>query len=298
MQERIKEFWSTFLVAFVVSVFIFILLFMDLCKFGVFPYKTVLYIPCILSGVIATVYAISMCVCLEPSKRYLINKWMRKYYNRLVILYILLCLFLVAIKSEVVWSFTEIHNLISLEWTIFGISTAIFLIWSALSVNYLNNKKPMKVTCNSIQEELKCIYDKAYFLENTSSLFINIKIMAINLACLIATTTFLYILEKVTIVNQTMALFTLLLCTNTISGLFFDILKPFNENKKALIKEVQITEYEEALIAMMIITDYYSDKSISKEGEQKVIDAVLEWNRKRREKEEKEEMEKQDVHKE
>lgn len=299
MQERMRVFWIAFLEAFVASFWIVLSLFRALCEFDIILNKAMLYMPCILSCTIATIYAVSICIYIKPSKRFLLNKWARKNCNKLIMVYILLLIFLVAVKPEITWSFTEIHNLISLEWTIFGISTAIFLIWNALSINYLNNKKPKKVVCNSILEELKCIQDKAYFLGNINSIFVDIKLMSINLLRLSMTTIVLYTFGKVTVLNQTMVLFTLLLCTNTISGLFFDILKPFNDNKKALIQEMQITEYEETLLNMMVVTEDVTEENVSnEEGKQKVIDAVLEWHRKRREKEEKEEIERQTVHKE
>ena len=148
-------------------------------------------------------------------------------------------------KSEVIWSFEEMKDAVSLEWTIFGLSVTIFLVWNVLILQYLKDKRPKKTNDAGLLQKRRFIKDKADFYHRASVTFNTVTLLTINLFVLIITTAIVYIIkDDISLWNQNIVIFCFYFGTNTIIQLFLDILQPLNEDKKYILKETRVSNDE------------------------------------------------------
>ena len=68
--------------------------------------------------------------------------WLGKNYPKLLLGYILFVLALASVKNQLVWTTDMVYDVLSLQWTIFGLSLTIFLVWNVIMVEFLKNKQP------------------------------------------------------------------------------------------------------------------------------------------------------------
>ena len=201
-----------------------------------------IYGSCIAAAIFTIVSLAIGAVLIKSKKQTHLGNWLSTNAAKLMLAYILLDVFFVSIKSDIIWSFSDIKEVISLEWTIFGISAAMFLIWNVVAIEYLDKKKPKKPESKRPIIMWRYIQEKGTFYSNASVLLSNINLLSVNLICLIIATILVHVSScAVTMLNQTMVILVLFLCTNSILGLFLDILKPFNEKKKEMLQETKVT---------------------------------------------------------
>lgn len=179
---------------------------------------------------------------LNTSKYTKIGNWLSANIFTLLLLYTLLNVFCCAAKSTVIWSYERIKELLSLEWTIVGISITIFLVWNVIAIEYLDNKKPQKPTDSSPVKVMRYIQSKSDFTSETKFLRYNINLLLVNVLTLLFATAIVYIgAAEASVLNQNMVLLTFFLCTNTILGLFLDIFRYYFEKSKRLLADAKVT---------------------------------------------------------
>ena len=200
-----------------------------------------------LSSLVFSVLSAFVCVLIaeiliRAEKKTKLGNWLSCNSAKLTLAYLLLIVFFLSIKAELVLAIQDIKEILSLSWTIFGISMAIFLIWNVIATDYLEKRKPNKPTSNFPLKKWLYINDKGNFYNDATMLLSNINLLTINLFFLVVATGYVYIYHReASIFSQSITFFVLLLCTNSIVGLFLDILKPFNEKKKQLLQETKVT---------------------------------------------------------
>ena len=84
-----------------------------------------LKISCIIS-VIGAVLIIHGTKRIRETK---LSFWFEKNYPKLLLVYIIAILALASMKSEPTWTADMVYDVLSLQWTIFGLSLTIFLVW-------------------------------------------------------------------------------------------------------------------------------------------------------------------------
>ena len=73
-------------------------------------------------------------------------------------------------------------------------------------------------------------------------MFSTVTLLTINLVALILATASAYLsVDNITIIIQNIVYFSFLLCTNTVLQLFLDILQPIKEEKRELLKGMEVT---------------------------------------------------------
>lgn len=233
---------AIFALAFLASLLFFLTFFGIFHDFYLISDTVWIYGSCIAAAAIAIVSLVIAVVLMKSEKKTKLGNWLSTNTAKLLLVYLLLDIFFVSIKSEIIWSFSDIKEVISLEWTIFGISGAIFLIWNVVAIEYLSQKKPKKPETIFPTKIWQYIQEKGNFYSSASMLLSNINLLFVNLVCLIVATVFVHVLScEVTMLNQTLVILVLFLCTNTILGLFLDIVKPFYEKKEELLRETKVT---------------------------------------------------------
>ena len=203
-------------------------------------------------------------ICLLNTPKYTkVGNWLSANVFTLSLLYTLSNVFCSAVKSTVIWSYERIKELLSLEWTIIGVSITIFLVWNVIAIEYLDNKKPQKPTDSSPVNVMRYIQSKSDFTFEAKSLLNNINLLLVNVLVLLFATAIVYIgAAEASVLNQNMVLLAFFLCTNTILGLFLDIFKYYFGRRKRLLADAKVTN-----------ADIMLQNQIKEEAE-KVLDSI------------------------
>lgn len=194
-------------------------------------------------GIAVAIIALGITIAvLSSEKKTKIGNWWGQNYPTLLLYYVISAIFFISVRKEIIWKFDEMKDVLSLEWTIFGISIAIFLVWNILIIEYLKKHKPNIPQKADTFNLIKYIGEKGKFHSRASQLLNTVILLMANLIVLIVTTTIVHISAcDVTIVSQNATVFSYYLCTNTILRLFLDILVPLNEEKKLMLQNTKVT---------------------------------------------------------
>lgn len=244
-------------------------------------------LPLILAAIMSIICSFASVYFSAINRITKLENWLISNVDKMIIIFVLANGFFYSIKSTLTWSFTDIKDLLSLEWTIFGISVTIFIVWMVSVTDYLNPKKPknpIRTSLNPI-EMSKFIQDKSLYFPQAKLLLSTIYMLFWNLLFLVFTTIIIYgVYAKATVLSQNAVVFTLFLCTNTILELMCDLKKFFGEKSDYLLKDARVTNLDidvqnsihkrgkDVLIAIEIIDDAVS---ISEEEKVRLKKALL-----------------------
>ena len=171
--------------------------------------------------------------------------WMKRNYHRFFLSYIILNLFLVSFMKSAIWSYDEINDLLTLEWTIFGLAITIFLVWNVLIVEYLKKKQPDGSKLTNPLQKYELLLEKQSIYSEVEITFSTIVLLSINLILLLFSSYLTYIIHiPESIITQNVINCAFFFTIYTISILFFDILKPLRKDKQSLLKNNQVTMKE------------------------------------------------------
>ena len=238
------------------------------------------------SVLVAVLFSWYFIARLKAAKSTRFSRWLSQNYPKLILLYVVLSIIFLSIKTEIIWSYDSLKNVISLEWTIFGISITIFLVWNVIILKYLEKAKPTKSDKMCSIEKIDYITKKEVFYSQASVTFNTVTLLIINLLILVLSTAMVFIVakEKVTLFCQNVVIISFYLSCNTIVELLLDILKPFNEEKKAILSETKVTaneikekeEIEEQLLqACRILKNLEQLESIDEEQKSKMKTEIV-----------------------
>lgn len=186
-----------------------------------------------------------------------------KNLPRVITLYIILVIFFVSIKKELIWNYDELKDIINIQWTIFGISIAVFLFWHVFVSKHWETTKDLESADNNDNKLInkKKHYEKRedYSIDLSTCLISGV-LLSINLVViLIATLGVYFIWRENTIVLQTLIIFSFYMCTNTICSLLQDVILPLFNQKKILYNKNKLSIYEKKEYALL---QMLSDKEI------------------------------------
>lgn len=133
-----------------------------------------------------------------------------------------------------------------MEWNIFGIAIAIFLFWYIFIEKYIRDSKPIKRNTNGPIEILLYINEKSNFQQSVDLLFMSVIIIIINMFMLIASTAMVFITtpNNINLFIQNIVIITFYLCTNSISSLFLDMIKPLFAEKNKILDENKMAKID------------------------------------------------------
>lgn len=279
---------SSFILAYVSA-----LAFLNLLKrFDKLSDKNPLVLACIF-GVIGA--SIALCVRFYRRRACKITKfwsWFDNSRSTFIILYLFFVITLSSIRSEVVWDLEQMRNFISLQWTIFGITITIFLVWNALIINNLKQKFPKPIQKQTILNKSHYINEKMQFYQNASFKFNSITFVIINSLTIIVSTGFLYIaFNEVNLINQNITIASFYFCTNTLSIILLDVLEPLLLEKKILLEKTkvdyaevrQLNKFQETMSNTLIACAQIDGLENIDDGEKqimikKLLSAIMEDN--------------------
>ena len=213
------------------------------CEFQLLSENTVLYSSLVVAGNFALICLGVAIAIIKTDKKTKLEQWFTINASKQFLSYKLLKLNFPSIESEVFLTNKDIKELLSIKWTILGISVAVFLIWNVVAIDFLENKKPQPPQSKMPTRFLIYLQKKENFYFDATLLLSDVYFLLLNVVFLCIETSFTYITpSESSIFSQSLAIFVLYLCTNTIVLLILDILKPFNEKKKSMLQETKTTD--------------------------------------------------------
>lgn len=212
------------------SFFLVFAFYMALKEFEIVDSLQVLLHPLVIScawSVFKLIFTIS------TKKNIKIKKWLFRKEEKFYLAYIILVLFFVSIKKDPIWDGTEVKDVISLQWTIFGISITVFLFWHVWFTGHLKSIEPKKSENGGLLNTYDYLQSKKAvnrYLESTYSAVIY---LLLNMLILMISSALVYVMDKgENTYAQITILFSMYLCTNTLGALFMDVLSPITEAKE------------------------------------------------------------------
>lgn len=235
----------TFFAAFLFSVlflFAFLYIFAD---YNLISAEVCLWTTFGCSLAVAIFFLIYVIVYWNRARSSKVGNFLSRNISKLLLLYIIAIIVFTSIKSEIIWSFENMKDIVSLEWTIYGISVTIFLVWDVLILQYLKEKQPQKARPISSIQQKRYIDKKGEFYQSASVLFNSVTLLVLNTLMMIVTTAFVSIGEEIiTLAKQNVVIVCFYFCTNSLISLFMDIVRLLYQDKRRMLKETKVTSAE------------------------------------------------------
>lgn len=214
------------------------------------------------SAVAAFVGAVLIVRSTKRFKETKLSFWLGKNYPKLLLGYILAVLMIGSINSQPIWDADMVSEVLSLQWTIFGLSLTIFLVWNVLMVEFLKGKQPKVSDSSSLYQKFTLALEKKTYTQEIDTTFNSVVLLTINLFLLLLSSTMIYIsMKPESIITQNILLCSFFFTTNSILCLFMDILLPLKKDKEEMLKN-------------NIITQSDIDKAYAAQFAQAIIDGI------------------------
>lgn len=181
--------------------------------------------------------------------------WMSQNWPKLLLSYLILLVFFMSLTNSVKWTADEINDVLTIEWTMFGLSLTVFLVWNVLIVAYFRKIQPTVPNRSDLIKQYEYLIEKRSFAQKVDVSFLNVVLLSINLCLLLFSSSFVYISHiPEMILTQNFVCCTFYFSTNTILSLFFDLLRPLKMDKASLKTDQQVTksELDSALVGAII----------------------------------------------
>lgn len=213
-------------------------------ELNVVQFKYGIIVSIILSAIFSLLSVIS--TNRKEKKVSRLKNWIALNQSGLTFFYCLVIFALASIKSKVMWSYSDLKAIITVEWAILDISITVFLVWKVLIMQYLKDTKP-KLRDNTCLINIVLNYeDKLSYYQQADHTFLAVSFLSVNIILLITATAFVLIsFQKVTLLNQTTVIICFYFCTNTLALLFFDIIKPLKQEKGNILSTFKVS-FDEA----------------------------------------------------
>lgn len=196
---------------------------------------------CTLLASISVIYVVIRSSRMKESR---MSFWINNNTPNFAISYAMICLVIVSITNEVKWSAEEIKETVTVEWTIFGLSLTIFLVWNVI-IDYLRRKQPVAAENPNFVQKYNYLKNKQSFLRELEATFSTIVLLTVNLFLLISSTGIVYLGHSTElIIKQNVVQCSFYFTTNTIIMLFLEMLKPLRLEKKELKKANAVSNEE------------------------------------------------------
>ena len=241
--RRTKLILIILIISFVLTfMFVFFLL-NFLGELGILDSKTVMPFSVGISVLIATMISTVSLISIRSEKKTRWKNFWAMNYPNFILLYIVLLLCVISLKTEIILTLDELKETISLGWMIFSISITIFLVWNVVILQLLQNERPNYSKDYSPLQTIIYIQRKGIYHEKVAITFITVHLLTINLFTLLCTSVLVYFsVHAVTLFTQTLVNTTFYLCANTLVSLFLDILRPIKKEKMSMLETSKITE--------------------------------------------------------
>lgn len=196
-----------------------------------------------ISAIVAFVGTVLIVRSTKQFKETKISFWLGKNYPKLLLGYTLVVLTIGSLNSQPIWDADMVSEVLSLQWSIFGLSLTIFLVWNVLMVEFLKGKQPKVSDSSSLYQKFILALEKKSYTQEIDTIFNSVVLLTINLFLLLLSSTMIYIsMKPESIITQNILLCSFYFTTNSILCLFMDILLPLKKDKEEMLKNNSVTQ--------------------------------------------------------
>lgn len=277
--------WHLFRAFFAVFVVIFIMTFLltasamkcirnfvEIAEITEITEITWLYRCAIGSAVISFIASVAIILSTKRIGETSFSFWLKRNYPKLLLGYLLTIFALVSMKSQPIWTVEVVYDVLSTQWTIFGLSLTIFLVWNVIIVDFLKKKQPKEYDSADLIQKYKVVREKDSLSQEIETTFSTTILLTINLFLLLFSTTLIYITARAdSVFTQNVLHCSYFFTTNSIVSLFLDILKPLKEEKAEMLKNNSVTKEDinkaEAAFFAQAIIEGIKEKVLSLDSE-------------------------------
>ncbi len=194
--------------------------------------------------ILVFIYFISVAKKGKESKIFL---WLRKNDYVIILGIIILSIIFISLTPVKIWEINETKDIISIQWVIFGISIAIFVLWHMLTLKYLDEKSEIITPTegSNYREKYQKLNASIDLIGEVNTRLSTIVWLIINLLILIIATSIVYLMNKAeSTLAQNIVIISFYFSTNTIFRLFLDILIPIFKRRQELNHKNNVREDE------------------------------------------------------
>ena len=196
-----------------------------------------------ISGIVAFIGAVLMVRSTKRFRETKLSFWIGRNYPKLLLGYVLAVLTIGSINSQSIWDADMVSEVLSLQWTIFGLSLTIFLVWNVIMVEFLKEKQPKASDSPNLYQKYTLALEKKTYIQEIGATFNSVVLLTINLFLLLLSSSMVYIsMKPESIITQNILLCSFFFTTNSIISLFMDILLPLKKDKEEMLKNNNITQ--------------------------------------------------------
>ena len=149
-----------------------------------------------ISGTVALVGAALIVRSTKRLRETKLSLWIGKHLPKLLLGYILAVLTIVSINSKPIWDVDMVSEVLSFQWTIFGLSLTIFLVWNVIMVEFLKAKQPKVSDSSSLFQKYMLALEKRTYTLEIDATFNTVALLTMNLFLLLIASTIIYISMK------------------------------------------------------------------------------------------------------
>lgn len=206
-------------------------------------------VPVVFATSASLLFALASIIRIERKMRIVgetkLDFWLDNNRPKIILWYMICLLLFGSVSKDAIWTTDEIKDILTLEWTILGLSITIFLVWNILIIDYLRKKRPVELEESEYFHHYQELKEKQSFAQEVDSTWSSVVLLSINLILLLFSSSLVYIQHvPESVFTQNILKCSFFFSTNTIVSLFFDMLKPLLADKKALKADNQVTKKE------------------------------------------------------
>lgn len=202
-----------------------------------------LFVSTVLCSIIFSVISFTLFLIFRHNKKFI--QWYQAHKYSIVIWLFLVFFILLSLSSQVSYSLEQMRELLSLEWSIFGLSITLLLVWQVLINNHL--RKALLSPKRELNNFERCSYIKykTLFHDYTNYKYSPLILLSVNILLLIFSSLLLYprsneltlLAHNVTMICLSISLFSFFL-------LSVDLIRFVHYERKEILSQVEVSKEE------------------------------------------------------
>ena len=235
----------TWILSMSMSTFYFYTILGLLYKLDLIGKEDFVLVPLVLGLIVSIILTKYIHKQIKSNQKSRVASWLYMNLPNLLLIYFFSTFIFNSIKKEIIWSFEDFKNIISLQWSIFGITVSIFLFWQVIIKEQLKKNQPTKADEYDFLREVIYIDEKEDFYFDIENSFSSIIFIFLNLIMLLVSTAMVYFsVKQHELLTQNVLTISFYFCTNTLFTIFTDIITPLIKEHRAMKKVAKLTKEE------------------------------------------------------
>lgn len=213
-------------------------------EFGLVTSYTAQMLTKIISFIITFIIFLTSVRRLHLKKKSKFVSWFVINLSKIILVYSIILFLFVSLRADLIWDTDTLKDVISLQWTILGITIALFLAWYIANEKYLKSKGVSNTNFENLDDNKRYSYRKLNFSYLANQRITSVSFLSINVLLLILATGSFYFGEngvEINLLNQNLAILCFYFSTNSFLDLFLKIVYLLKDDSKDIMKKAEIS---------------------------------------------------------